>query len=133
MKEIHVVKKCSTTLLLVEDEVLIALETQHQLNEYGYNIIHVRTGHEAISMLKEKNDIDLILMDIDLDDGINGIETAEMIQKNMDIPIIFVSSYNKSEIYRKIKKIRYNSYVRKDSSISVLNSSIMTALKSIKN
>ncbi|TVR05808.1 MAG: response regulator, partial [Spirochaetaceae bacterium] len=48
-----------------------------QLEKAGYHVVHVTTGERAIETATNKSDsIDLILMDIDLGDGIDGTEAA---------------------------------------------------------
>lgn len=81
------------TILLVEDEVIIALMEVKQLEKEGYKVIHVEDGNQAIDMVNEKRDqIDLILMDIDLGNGIDGTQAAKEILKSHDIPIVFLSA-----------------------------------------
>ncbi|MDA3940329.1 MAG: PAS domain S-box protein [Spirochaetia bacterium] len=117
------------TLLLVEDEVLIAMAKQQELEKYGYNVIHVNTGEKAVSMTSENHNIDLILMDIDLGKGIDGPEAAETILRDHDIPILFVSSHAEPEVVEKTEKITSYGYVVKSSSITVLDASIKMAFK----
>ncbi len=118
------------TILLVEDDPVTAKIETKQLQEYGYNIIHVRKGDEAIKTHREsKNPIDLILMDIDLGSGIDGTEASEIILKEHDIPILFLSSHTESEIVEKTEKITSYGYVVKNSNITVLDASIKMAFK----
>ena len=99
------------TLLLVEDEVLIALAKQKELEKYGYNVLTVNTGEKAIAIAKENDDIDLILMDINLGRGIDGTETAELILKDFNVPIVFLSSHTEPEVVEKTEKITSYGYV----------------------
>ncbi len=119
----------SKKLLLVEDEVLIAMVKQKELEKYGYTVLHVNTGEKALIISKEDKGIDLILMDIDLGSGIDGTEAAVNILKNRDIPILFMSSHTESEIVEKTEKITSYGYVVKSSSITVLDASIKMAFK----
>ena len=51
-----------------------------ELKAYGYNVIHVPKGHQALSAMKQKDTlIDLILMDINLGEEKDGTKIAEMI------------------------------------------------------
>ncbi len=117
------------TILLAEDEVLIAMAQKMALEQYGYAIQTVNTGEKAVETAKEGSGIDLILMDIDLGTGIDGTEAAEIILKNHDIPILFVSSHSEREIVERTEKITSCGYVVKDSSITVLDASIKMAFK----
>ena len=68
------------TILLVEDEALIAMAEKKTLDKFGYDVLTVNSGKKAITAFNS-NKIDLILMDIDLGGGIDGTETAEIILK----------------------------------------------------
>ncbi|HNL73970.1 MAG TPA: response regulator, partial [Leptospiraceae bacterium] len=116
------------TILLVEDEMIIATIEMAQLQKEGYKVIHTPTGEEAIEMVKF-SPIDLILMDIDLGSGIDGTQTAEEILKSYDIPIVFLSSRTEKEIVQKTEKITSYGYVVKNSGIIVIDASIKMAFK----
>lgn len=117
------------TLLLVEDETILAMTEKMQLEKYGYAVKTVNTGEKAVETIKTSSDIDLILMDINLGDGIDGTEAAEIILKDHDIPIVFVSSHTEREVVEKTEKITSYGYVVKNSSITVLDASIKMAFK----
>lgn len=120
----------SKTILLVEDEAIIALMEKVELEKYGY-IVHVaNTGEKAVKFILDANlAIDFILMDIDLGSGIDGTLSAEIILKEKDIPVIFLSSHTEPEIVEKTEKITSYGYVVKNSGIVVLDASIKMALK----
>jgi PAS domain S-box-containing protein len=119
----------SKTLLLVEDEALIALSKQKELIRYGYIVLLASTGEKSVQIIKENPDIDLILMDIDLGRGIDGTEAAEKILQIRNIPIVFLSSHIEPEIVEKTEKITSYGYVVKSSSITVLEASVKMAFK----
>jgi CheY-like chemotaxis protein len=89
----------------VEDEVILAMSAKMSLEKYGYSVITIITGNKAIEAVKSTPGIDLILMDIDLGKGIDGTQAAEMILKDHDIPVIFVSSHTEPQIVEKTEKI----------------------------
>ncbi len=118
------------TLLLVEDEKIIAIVERAELERCGYQIIHVTSGEEAIKAVNQYSGrIDLILMDIDLGAGIDGTEAAEIILKDIDIPIVFLSSHTEPEVVEKTEKISSYGYVVKNSGIVILDASIKMAFK----
>jgi CheY-like chemotaxis protein len=117
-------------ILLVEDEAIIGLSGKKQLEKYGYNVLHTMTGEKAIDIVLNQNEsIDLILMDIDLGRGIDGVMAAKLILKEKEIPIVFLSNHTEPEIVEKTKKIASYGYVVKSSGIRVLNESIKMAFK----
>ena len=116
-------------ILLVEDEVILAMNEKMQLEKYGYSVRTVTTGEKAVEAVKTSSDIDLILMDINLGTGIDGTQAAELILKDHNIPVVFLSSHTEPEVVEKTEKITSYGYVVKNSSITVLDASIKMALK----
>jgi DNA-binding LytR/AlgR family response regulator len=79
-------------IFIVEDEMLIAANISLQLSKLGYNISGiVSSGEEALIHIKE-NKPDIILLDIQLKGKLDGIETAALMQKENDIPIIYLTA-----------------------------------------
>ncbi len=122
-------KQNNKTLLLVEDEPLIALTEKRSLEKYGYAVIHVSSGEAAVATMESGSQVDLILMDINLGPGIDGTEAAETILAEHAVPIVFVSSHSEREIVEKTERITSYGYVVKNSSITVLDASIKMAFK----
>ena len=80
-------------ILIVEDQKIIALDLKKSLKNRGYEIAGICDNAEDAIKLTEENHPDLILMDIMLNGKLNGIETAELINKEYNIPVIYHSSY----------------------------------------
>lgn len=93
-----------TSILIVEDELLIAKNTAKKLTNLGYNVAKiVSTGQAAIDFVSHEN-LDLILMDIAIKGDIDGIETASQIKGISDVPIIFITAYaNEKNLERAAK------------------------------
>lgn len=90
-------------VLIVEDEVIIIKSLENRLKNAGYQIIATASsGPEAIEKATTLNP-DLILMDIKLDGEMNGIQAAEEIHKYLDIPIIYLTSFNDESTFQKAK------------------------------
>jgi PAS domain S-box-containing protein len=118
------------TILLVEDEVLIAMAEERQLSGAGYNVITAFSGEDAIEIaVNNENRIDIILMDIDLGRGIDGTQAAMEILKHREIPVLFQSSHTEKDIVEKTEKITSYGYVVKHSGITILDASIKMAFK----
>jgi len=123
-------EKIAKTILLVEDEVIIALLEKSWLVSEGYNVIHAHTGESAIDIVNsDEHQIDIILMDIDLGGGMDGTETAKIILQKNDIPILFLTSHNEKDFVEKTEKISSYGYVIKDTTGNVLFASIKMAFK----
>jgi CheY-like chemotaxis protein len=116
------------TILVVDDvasqleiacEVLIAL---------GYKAKAVNSGEEAIEYLKE-NTVDLVLLDMIMDPGINGCETYEQIIKiHPNQKAIIVSGFAETDEVKKTQKLGAGQYVKKPISIERLGLAIRDEL-----
>ncbi|MBL4681861.1 MAG: response regulator [Pseudomonadales bacterium] len=101
------------SLLVVEDEVLVARDIKARLTRMGYNVLDTaRKGQEAIDKAIELMP-DLILMDIHLHDDIDGIEAAIEIRKKIEVPIIFCTAYSNEETLERAKISAPYGYVLK--------------------
>ncbi len=117
------------TILLVEDEAIIAIAGKKSLEKYGYNVIIANSGDRAIEIFKNDDRIDLVLMDIDLGSDIDGTETAVCLLKERIVPVVFLSSHTEPEVVARTEKITSYGYVVKNSGITVLDASIKMAFK----
>jgi CheY-like chemotaxis protein len=100
-------------ILIVEDEAIVAIEIKDKLFEMGYSVSGIAyTGEDALKKVEEQIP-DLVLMDINLGEGIDGIETAEKIQSGMDIPVIYLTAYSDNETLQKAKITKPYGYITK--------------------
>lgn len=117
------------TILLVEDESIIAMASADSLHKYGYRVVVAHSGEKAADLAVGDLSIDLVLMDIDLGPGIDGTEAARRILKQRDLPVLFLSSHTEAEIVEKTEKITSYGYVVKNSGDTVLLASIRMAFR----
>lgn len=117
------------TVLLVEDQVIIAMSEADLLKKNGFEVIVAYNGKDAVTVAIENPAIDLILMDIDLGKDIDGTETARIILQHKDLPIVFLSNHTEKDIVEKTEKITSYGYVVKNSGVTVLLASIKMAFK----
>ncbi len=79
-------------ILVVEDESIVALDIQRTLRRFGHTVVGpVDTGQEAILQARRQRP-DVILMDIRLRGTLDGIDAAEIISRELQIPIIFMTA-----------------------------------------
>lgn len=116
-------------LLIVEDEIIIALHHKTSLEKLGYNVVVANSGEKALKIFSTNQNFDLILMDIDLGEGLDGPDVAVLLLKERDIPVLFLSSHTESHVVARTEKITSYGYVVKNSGISVINASIKMAFK----
>ena len=100
-------------VLIVEDEVFTARYLSESLTDLNVDALPpVPMGEQAVEVaLKELPD--LILMDIRLAGGMDGIEAAQEIQEHASIPIVFMSAYAPDYIKEKAKVVKYRGFLEK--------------------
>ncbi|MDI3481640.1 MAG: hypothetical protein PWQ97_1295 [Tepidanaerobacteraceae bacterium] len=116
-------------ILIVEDSRLNAQITADILSKNGYRTDTARTGEEAVEKVRRSWRPDLILMDIELGKGMDGIEAAQQIQNLGDIPVVFLTANASREIMEKICSVTAYGYVIKNSDKYALLSAVEMALK----
>ncbi len=118
------------TVLLVEDEALVAMVETRQLRSAGYEVVHAATGEQAVAeCCAQDSPIDLVLMDIDLGDGIDGPEVARRILARRELPVVFLSSHTEKEVVEKTEEITSYGYIVKNSGEVVLLASVKMAFR----
>ena len=115
-------------ILLVEDEQIVAKFAEKQLSGAGYKVVaSVKTGEEAIeNVVKQYPDI--VPMDIKLVGSMDGIETADHIRKNYQVPVIFLTSLADDESFQRAKIVEPFGYLIKPIDIKELNRVVEMAL-----
>lgn len=100
-------------ILIVEDEVITAVEIQESLQKYGYVIPAVASsGEEAVNIIDNVQP-DLILMDIVLKGEMDGIEAARFISEKNEIPVVFLTAYADVDTFNRAKSIAPYGYIKK--------------------
>ena len=122
-------KETRKTILLVEDDMITSRTLAAVLRRYGFNVITSMTGEDSVEVVRANREIDLVLMDIFLGNGIDGIEAAGLILRERDIPLVFLSSHAGREIVSETEKVASYGYVVKQSGDSVLAAIINTAFR----
>lgn len=115
------------SILIVEDEPIIAADLAFMLSNMGYQVYDpVGSGEEALVFLKT-NEPDLILMDIQLDGDMDGIDTAHQINATTTIPIIFLTSNTDTQTFGRAKLTRPHAFLSKPFREADLRNSIELA------
>ncbi|MCX7798190.1 MAG: response regulator [Melioribacter sp.] len=91
-------------ILIVEDEVIVALELKHRLTKLGYDVIGVASNAEKAIEIICSNKPDLILMDLKLRGKMNGLELAEKVYNDHTIPSLFITAFFDEETLNKVKQ-----------------------------
>lgn len=117
-----------TSILIVEDEAIIASVISAALKKFDYEVVDIlNSGEEAVAVALQKKP-DLILMDIRLQGEVDGITATERIQKQMDIPIIYLTAYADELTLERAKKTKPYGYIPKPFQEIELKTTIEMAL-----
>ena len=117
-----------TSILVVEDESIVAKDIQQSLKKLGYSVPSVEnSGEDAIDAAGQHKP-DLILMDIMLKGEISGIEAAQQIKNRYQIPVIFLTAYADESTLSKAKVTEPYGYIIKPFKEIDLHTSIEMAL-----
>ncbi len=115
-------------ILIVDDDKTAGYLLERILNSLQYNVIGAVTSGEAAIEFVSENQPSLILMDIMLKGGIDGIETASLINEKYDIPIIYLTAFSDDESIERAKPTKPVGYLVKPYNRNELKSTIEIGL-----
>jgi CheY-like chemotaxis protein len=116
-------------VLLVEDDDIIAKVAEWRLKNLGYTLCgRAVTGAEAMEIVV-RNKPDIVLMDINIKGEIDGIETAKMIKKGFNIPVIYVTSHSDGPTLERAKATQPDGFIVKPFEDNDLRVAIELALR----
>ena len=115
-------------ILIVEDEPLIAEDLRGHLEELGYAV--VGTCDNALDAMSElaTGTPDLLLLDINLGDGADGIQLAEKVNAKQGTPFVFVTSHSDQATLERVKAVRPAGFILKPFDENDLRTQIELAL-----
>ncbi len=118
----------SSPILVVEDESIVALDLQVRLEGMGYRVVGVaHSGEEGVRLAHDLSP-ELVLMDIHLGEGIDGIEAATRIRTSQDLPIVFLTAYADEHTLARAKSAAPYGYLVKPFQELSLRSTLEMAL-----
>ena len=87
-------KSAASRVLLVEDDLAVASLTVDMLEELGYEVVRVDSAHAGLTALAEPHRFDLVLSDVMMPGGMNGISfMRELRHRGIELPVVLVSGY----------------------------------------
>lgn len=116
-------------ILIVEDDDIIAKVEDWRLKNLGYEVAgRAVSGAEAMELVA-KTKPDLVLMDINIQGDMDGIETAKRIKKQFSIPVVYVTSHSDGPTLDRAKATQPDGFVVKPFEDNDLRVAIELALK----
>jgi signal transduction histidine kinase len=118
-----------TRVMLVEDERIVALNLQQRLIKLGYEVSSVVTsGAQALEEI-ERHPPDVILMDVNIDGEIDGIETAGRIPEEYYIPVIYLTAYSEEATLQRARATKPYGFLLKPISERELHATIQMVVE----
>ncbi len=123
----------TNSILIVEDESIVALDIQARLNRLGYQVVGVAdSGDEALSLAEARHP-ELALMDIRLNGTMDGVETAQQLRARFDIPVIYLTAYADESTLQRARVAEPLGYLVKPFEERELHSTLEMAFYKIAN
>lgn len=116
------------SILIVEDELIVALDIYTMLRQLGYHITGLCTSGADALANAEQNRPDLVLMDIHLSGTMDGISTATTLRQKYSIPVIYITSDAAEQTLGRAKKTQPLGYLVKPFDRQGLFTSVELAL-----
>lgn len=100
-------------ILIVEDNMLIGAKISMLLDELGYEVAGLMPRAEDALIFLAENTPDILLLDIKLKGRMDGIDLAELVKSDKDIPIIFLTSNTDEATFNRAKATQPHAFISK--------------------
>jgi len=117
-----------TKIAIVEDEKLIALDIKQRLGQLGYEVVGLADSAPSALILVARTSPDLVLMDIHLRGDIDGIEAADQIKEQFNLPVVFLTAHADTKTLDQAKVTQPFGYLVKPVETQNLSTAIEIAL-----
>jgi|GEM_PF-1624312 len=111
-KEFNMGSEMIAKILVVEDEIITAMELKMVLEHEGYIVSDLISSGELAVKKAIEIQPDLVIMDIQLKGIMDGIEAAEEIQTILQIPVIYLTAFSGDQILKKLKTNHTSEFIK---------------------
>ena len=116
------------SILIVEDERIVAMDIQQTLNDLGYDAASVASSADEAMACAEAHRPELVLMDIRINGPRDGIEAAEALKRLFDVPIVFLTAHADETTLQRAKVTAPHGYLLKPIKAAELRSVVEVSL-----
>jgi len=115
-------------ILVVEDERIVALDLRNALRDLGFVVLGISASEAEACQQARKLRPDLVLMDINLGRGGDGVSAAQRIAHELDIPVVYLTAYAGAEHIERAGQLPPYGYLLKPIEVRELNATIHMAV-----
>ncbi|HEY3459126.1 MAG TPA: response regulator [Bryobacteraceae bacterium] len=115
-------------VLIVEDELINATVIEHQLRKLGYSVAGMATSGEEALELAQRTKPDVVLMDIQLEGQMDGVETAITIREKLDVPVVYLTGTSDEQTMERARVTEAYGYLHKPFQERDVHSTLQLAL-----
>jgi PAS domain S-box-containing protein len=120
--------RLSDRILIVEDERITAEDLEEVLKDLGYEVTAVVSSGEEALHEAERNQPDLVLMDIRIRGDMDGTETARLLRERFDVPVVYLTAHADRDTLERAKHSQPLGYIVKPFHEAELHASVEMAL-----
>jgi len=117
-------------VLIVEDEMVVQLHLVRIVSEIGHEVIGTAMNTREALEVVERESPELVLMDIHLADGDDGVETARRLVRGRECAVIFCTAYADEATLKRVEEVGAAGYLVKPFTAPAVRAAISTALAS---
>lgn len=100
-------------IIILEDEFLISEDLRTMLEMEGYDVVAIETSGQETIRKAEKLKPDIVLIDIQLEGEIDGVEVADFLTKKMFLPIIYITAFSDENMLERVRFTEPYGYILK--------------------
>lgn len=116
------------SILIVEDDPVIAADLTFIMQDLGYSPFPPMRNAADVMLMLRNTQPDCIILDVNIEGKMDGIELAEKIKNEFRLPIIFLTAHHDRNTIERIKKIQPSAYLVKPIEVHTLQTTIELAL-----
>lgn len=119
----------ATSIVVVEDERIVALNLQQRLKKLGYEVPMIAASSDEAIAAVETFHPDIVLMDIHIEGYVDGIETADTLMQQYQTPVIYLTAFSEEITLKRARRTKPYGYLLKPFSERELHATIQMALE----
>src|SRR5262245_44089122 len=118
----------SPSVLIVEDESIVAQDIQQTLTACGYGPLNIAASAEEAIAGTSVLCPDVVLIDIRIKGSLDDLEAAKILQQRFDVPIVYLTAHDDVEAVQRARETQPQAYVSKPVKAAELRAAIEVAL-----